>query len=80
MAIKFTESCRAGGKWAYKRVSLKKLPMFLLLSDLSELVTKDRDNVSKILINKAWYLSWTTSLRALGLEGVEMKIFERVKE
>ena len=69
-----------------RRVSSKNLPIFLFLSDLSlhlrlqELITKERDNFSKILISIVFYYSGTTSPRAFGVSGVEMKIFERTKK
>ena len=38
--MKFTESCRAGGKWAYEERLRKNLPLFLFLFDLSLLIVK----------------------------------------
>ena len=40
LAKKFTESCRAGGKWAYKEYLQKYLPVFFFLSYLSLLIVK----------------------------------------
>ena len=39
-AVKFTESCRAGGKWADKVYFQKICPIFLFLSNLSLLHVK----------------------------------------
>ena len=68
---------RAGGKWGYEKYLKKSLPIFIFPFNLSELITKELDIFSKILTSIAFYLSWTICLRALGVMGVEMKIFER---
>ena len=51
-----------------------------LLQRFQDLVTKEQDNVSHILISITFHQSRTTSCRVLGVRGVEMKILERVKK
>ena len=51
-----------------------------ILQILQELITKEQDNFSKILISIVLYQPWATSPRAFGVRGVEMKIFERIKK
>ena len=46
-----------------------------LMLRFQELITKERDKFSKILISIAFYKSWTTSPRALGVRVLGMKIF-----
>ena len=48
-----------------------------LLQRLQELITKEPDNFSKILISIVFYWSWTTRARALGMRRVVIKIFEK---
>ena len=45
MDIKFTETCRTGGKWAYEEYLKEKLPIFLSLPDLSLLIIKTSEEI-----------------------------------